>query len=549
MTRYYGPDHRDSLNAQFQTIRNTDYVDPANYSTNISNVYVDTRYVSLRTDATNAALSANTHVCNIQGISLSAINTITAFYDNSEAVAAAIYRDAHGYCEVLRNLTETVNRLSALLKSVKSDGSLITVNDLKIAFDPLHTANKIEIATALAGLYNPDGTINEENAQQFRDAMAEMGITDITDEELALMYKIFVYLTQELGMDPAEVIGDMPYIYNSAEFNQLINNPYVAGNSEAFWQNMAGIADRVRNAGDLSTFNYMLMVDNLLDENGNFVSQTSLDGYRSALEEMGIYDVTDEDIMYYIEVVKRMRELGYSDSEICELTAQIYNSEYLSDVGMIGTQSGATRNDVLDLLINDVARYINTANLAYGEVGYHEVDDNYTTYNEWYYNYNASVPWCSVFVTYCANSTSLINVDVNNRDEDGNVMVTQNTNGYSAYVNMAYVPSVETFYSDNNSFSSRNSGYVPRVGDFVTFRGTESEHIGLVVGYDAENDILYTVEGNSSDSVAMRCYHNATTTNGYIYGYCSNGGDSSTLVLPDEYTTDDFSEGNNYSTT
>lgn len=361
MTRYYGPDHRDSLNAQFQTIRNTDYVDPANYSTNISNVYVDARFVSLMTDATNAALSANTHVCNIQGISLSAINTITNFYDNSEAIAAAIYRDAQGYCEVLRNLTETVNRLSELLRSVKSDGSLITVNDLRIACEPLRTANKIAIATALAGLYNPDGTMNEENAQQFRDAMAEMGITDITDEELALLYKIFVYLTQELGMDPADVIGDMPYIYNSAEFNQMINNPYVAGNSEAFWQNMAGIASRVR--CDLSALNYMILVDSLTDENGVFTSQDTLDYYRSVLEAMGIYNVTDEEISYYLEVVRAMRAQGFSDEEIYARTQYIYNAPGFDQFSVV---DASNRNNLINGIINSAnAHYVRQTAIDY----------------------------------------------------------------------------------------------------------------------------------------------------------------------------------------
>lgn len=62
------------------------------------------------------------------------------------------------------------------------------------------------------------------------------------------------------------------------------------------------------------------------------------------------------------------------------------------------------------------------------------------------------------------------------------------------------------------------------------------------MGYDAETDTLYTIEGNSSQQVSLHSYENASN-NGYVYGYCSNGGSSQNLVIGEGYTVDDFTQG------
>jgi len=67
--------------------------------------------------------------------------------------------------------------------------------------------------------------------------------------------------------------------------------------------------------------------------------------------------------------------------------------------------------------------------------------------------------------------------------------------------------------------------YIPEPGDIIFFHHNRvskdpnyPNHIGIVVGYDAGSDTVYTVEGNSGKSVRGRQYERGSAV---IVGYAS----------------------------
>ena len=185
---------------------------------------------------------------------------------------------------------------------------------------------------------------------------------------------------------------------------------------------------------------------------------------------------------------------------------------------------------------------------AYQYVGYRETAGDHTMFNVWYYNgIDFGTYWCSIFATYWANENGIISLDPASRyDEQGhyvsdNPLVSIDGGETEQRCNMAGVVNVESLYDSYGRFYYADSDYQVATGDFVTFRGANS-HIGIVAGYDAETDTLYTIEGNSSQQVSLHSYENASN-NGYVYGYCSNGGSSQNLVIGEGYSVDDFTQG------
>lgn len=185
---------------------------------------------------------------------------------------------------------------------------------------------------------------------------------------------------------------------------------------------------------------------------------------------------------------------------------------------------------------------------AYQYVGYRETAGDHTMFNVWYYNgIDYGVYWCSIFATYWANENGIISLDPASRyDEQGhyndNPLVSIDGGETEQRCNMAGVVNVESLYGSYGRFYTADSDYQVATGDFVTFRNGGNSHIGIVAGYDAETDTLYTIEGNSSQQVSLHSYENASN-NGYVYGYCSNGGSSQNLVIGEGYTVDDFTQG------
>ena len=64
-----------------------------------------------------------------------------------------------------------------------------------------------------------------------------------------------------------------------------------------------------------------------------------------------------------------------------------------------------------------------------------------------------------------------------------------------------------TFYIERNQYFEREEGYLPLPGDLVYFdweQNDDIDHVGIVEY--VESGYLYTIEGNSSDSVQQLTY-------------------------------------------
>ncbi len=149
---------------------------------------------------------------------------------------------------------------------------------------------------------------------------------------------------------------------------------------------------------------------------------------------------------------------------------------------------------------------IDVLSVAKGEVGvisgYHQ-RNKYTLWNgkiSGYSDEGYGYPWCSTFVSWCANQAGCL--DVISR---------------TASCNVQWANTVGTKYYTS-------SGYIPQAGDLVFFDyGTSHsanslDHVGFVEYYDSSTGIVHTIEGNYSNSVARvnRIYNSND-----IYGFVS----------------------------
>lgn len=150
-------------------------------------------------------------------------------------------------------------------------------------------------------------------------------------------------------------------------------------------------------------------------------------------------------------------------------------------------------------------------NIALAECGTVEKYNNITKYGEWY-GMNGQ-PWCAMFVSWCAKQAGLL-------------VSSGNNNGIIP--KYASVAMGMEWYKNNNRFGKKGE-YTPKYGD-ILFLKTGASHTAIVVGYDEENNKIYTIEGNFSDKV---CKVWRYADDSRITGYGTNGGDSYGYVLED----------------
>ncbi|WP_243152392.1 CHAP domain-containing protein [Pseudoflavonifractor sp. 524-17] len=110
-----------------------------------------------------------------------------------------------------------------------------------------------------------------------------------------------------------------------------------------------------------------------------------------------------------------------------------------------------------------------------------------------WYGFNSRVEWCACFVSWCANECG--------------------------YIDAGVIPKFAGCTSGSNWVKDRgqwqDGGYEPRPGDLIFFDWNEKgssgpqddvpDHVGIVER--VENGVVYTVEGNSSDSCRQRSYN------------------------------------------
>lgn len=179
-----------------------------------------------------------------------------------------------------------------------------------------------------------------------------------------------------------------------------------------------------------------------------------------------------------------------------------------------------SENDSVNLR-NEIIR------VALGEVGYKEGINNTTKYGEWY-NLN-NQPWCAMFVSWCAHQAGIpITVIL----RYAGVVVGRDW----------FKGKGEHYYK---TYEQTQTGeYVPQCGDIIFFTSEGASHTGLVI--KVVGDVLYTVEGNTSDMVAIRSYNYKTYNK--ITGYGVPAYPASSTPIED-FDITGSSSGNNNSTT
>lgn len=129
--------------------------------------------------------------------------------------------------------------------------------------------------------------------------------------------------------------------------------------------------------------------------------------------------------------------------------------------------------------------------IAILEDGYREGPNNDTKYGDWYGFSNQ--PWCAMFVSWCANQAGI---------------------SFSIIPRYAAVSEGLAWYKQKGSdhyksFEETVAGtYTPICGDIVFFKSNGASHTGIVV--KVVGDKLYTIEGNTSDRVALKWYYYKT---------------------------------------
>lgn len=159
-------------------------------------------------------------------------------------------------------------------------------------------------------------------------------------------------------------------------------------------------------------------------------------------------------------------------------------------------------------------------NAALGQVGYREGKNNYTKYGTWF---GYQVAWCCTFVTWSVNQAGIAT---------GTKLLG------SIAPRTASCAESQSYYKSRGRYYTRSSGYSPSPGDFIYFNwqspSGRPQHIGIVVSVSGGK--VYTVEGNSSDSVRKKSY---SLSSSKILGYAHPNypGGSSAVVVKEETTT------------
>jgi len=109
------------------------------------------------------------------------------------------------------------------------------------------------------------------------------------------------------------------------------------------------------------------------------------------------------------------------------------------------------------------------------------------TYWRWY-GFVSRVEWCAAFVSWCAEQGGYISS--------------------GAVIKFASCGTGTTWFKNNGLWQYGGGAYIPQPGDYIFFDWNAdggANHVGLVE--ICENNIVYTIEGNSSDSVRRRFYN------------------------------------------
>lgn len=152
---------------------------------------------------------------------------------------------------------------------------------------------------------------------------------------------------------------------------------------------------------------------------------------------------------------------------------------------------------------------IRILNAATSEIGQKEWSPRVLSYSE-----NNKENWCADFVSWVFMRAGYpFNAGASNGRSSWRIPL--------VYLKVNGVPNLRDYATSKNAYRTKESGYIPAVGDIVLFTRNGRSHTGIVERYDVASKNspggLYTIEGNTStQDVARRTYSiNDLTIDGY----------------------------------
>lgn len=148
-------------------------------------------------------------------------------------------------------------------------------------------------------------------------------------------------------------------------------------------------------------------------------------------------------------------------------------------------------------------------------IGQNEANGDDDVFIKWYNSaagtsFSMTVSWCSIWISYCARQVEIPTDQI---------------------LTTASCTSAMTWFKKQGTWKDAHTGYIPKMGDLIYFNtdGDDSnvEHVGMVKKVDSTK--VYTIEGNSSDSVKENSY---LLNNEKVFGYVDwdNSGSGTTVL-------------------
>lgn len=134
-------------------------------------------------------------------------------------------------------------------------------------------------------------------------------------------------------------------------------------------------------------------------------------------------------------------------------------------------------------------------------------------YIDAYGGFSYGTPWCAMFAWYVSANTK---VNGQSLYPDIIPFKTASTGRYIKYFNSSDKDNINFYYNDNCSNLKGKNGdmlYIPKAGDYIFFdwdakyydiSSNTQDHTAIVEKY--ENGIIYTIEGNSGNTIQKRTY-------------------------------------------
>ena len=281
-------------------------------------------------------------------------------------------------------------------------------------------------------------------------------------QKYAEEYEIPMYLNviQAVMMQESSGIGNDPIQSSKCGFNtkyphkpNAIDNPEYS--IQVGIQNLADCIQRSKCTDPLDMPKLSLALQNYNYGNG-YIEWT--------IENFGGYSEANAKV--FSDEQKRKYEIqGYGDPEYVPHVLRYYQF-----IGM-----GTSNSKLVNIALSQV-----------GNVGG-------VPYWSWY-GYSSHVEWCACFVSWCTNQSGDLNITIQK---------------FSA------VRDGVKWYKDHDKW--KDNSYMPKSGDLIFFDWENDEipnHVGIVE--KVENNIIYTIEGNSNDACKGKQYR---IDNHSIFGY------------------------------